>query len=49
VLPAVAAPPVVDSARKQLRGEPADEVVGDVRVAASNEDQRYAVKLTWGR
>ena len=49
VLPAVAAPPVVDAARKRLTGEPADEVVGGVRVATAILGERYAVKLTWGR
>jgi hypothetical protein len=49
VLPAVAAPPVVDAARKKLRGDPADDMVGGVRIATAVDGQRYSVKLTWGR
>ena len=49
VLPAVAAQPVVDAARKKLRGDPAPDVVGGVRVATAIDGQRYTVKLTWGR
>ncbi len=48
VLPAVAPQPVIDAARKKLRGDPADDVVDGVRVAAAIDGQRYTVKLTWG-
>jgi hypothetical protein len=40
--------PVVDSARKLLSGQPADPVVGGVRVMTTIDGQRYGVKLTWG-
>jgi hypothetical protein len=49
VLPAVSGQPVVDAARKKLRGDPADDVVDGVRVATAIDGQRYTVKLTWGR
>jgi hypothetical protein len=49
VLPAVAGQPVIDAARKKLRGDPADDVVEGVRVATAVDGQRYTVKLTWGR
>jgi hypothetical protein len=49
VLPVVATQPVIDAARKRLRGDPAADVVDGVRVATVLDGDHYTVKLTWGR